>query len=187
MNFNEVEIKGGFEPKYVSTGPNVIKFTEIKAGNASTGTQYLEFTAEDAGKLTISDRLYFKPGKNTEISVQSLYAWIAVTNGFDLSKEEDKTKVKATIGDFASYDDLAKKLSSLLINKPFAMLVKGEYVDNKDATKDSWIKGKLSSVVKTKEKVSELPSFDATKHVAGDFVKGTGASNGVVATHVEKW
>ncbi len=183
MNFDNVEIKGGFESKYVSTGANVIRFTEIKAGDASTGTPYLEFNAEDSGKLTISDRLYFKPGKNTEISVQSLYAWIAVTNGYDLSKEEDKTKVKATIGDFADYADLAKKLSSLLINKPFAMLIKGEYVDNKDATKDSWIKGKLSSVVKTKDKVGELPSFDLSKHVGGSFVKGT--SGAIVAE--QKW
>jgi len=185
MNFNDVEIKEQFVNKYMSTGPNVIKFTEIKGGDASTGTPFLEFHAVDNGGLTISDRLYFKEGKNKEISVQTLYDWIAVTNGFDLKTEKDK--VKASIGDFASYDDLAKKLSSLLINKPFAMLIKGEYVDNKDATKDSWIKGKLSSVVRTKDKVGELPAFDVTKHVGGSFVKGTGASNGVVTAQAEKW
>lgn len=189
MNFENIDVKsGGFDKKFIDPGVHTVKFTEIKAGAAGTGTPYVELTVQDAEELTCSTRFYFAPGKNTEISVQALYSFIAVTNGFDITKDEDKVKVKATIGNFASYDDLATKLSSLLIGKQFAVVIKGKYVDNKDASKDSWVKGELSSIVTTKDKVATL-KYDATK-IGGTFVAGTAKKNpelSSMTTSTKEW
>ncbi len=175
MNFNDIEVSNNTGNKYLGTGPAIVKFTEIGSGAAATGTGYVELTVENEAGLTGSSRLYFAPGKNTEISVQALYDYIAITNGVD------KAKAKTMIGDFADYADLAKKLSTLLVGKPFAMLVKGKYIPNKDASKDSWIKAELSTIVTTKDKVDTL-KFDASKHVTGDFVKGISANDASAQT-----
>jgi hypothetical protein len=169
MNFNEIEIKPDFEAKYVKPGVEVVRFTEVSAGAASTGTNFIELTVEDKSKLACATRFYFAPGKNTEISVQALYNFIAVTNNVD------KAKAKEMIGEFADFNALALKLSSMLIGKSFAAVIKGEYVTNKDVTKDSWVKGVLSATVTTVDKVDTL-KFDASKHVTGTFVKGTGST-----------
>lgn len=170
MNFDNVEVKGGYESKYMELGPQVVKITNIKAGTSSKkGTPFVEIVAEDKAGLTCTTNFYFAPGKNTEISVQTLYNYIAVTNGLNIETEKDK--VKATIGNFASYDDLASKLSTLLVGKPFAIVIKGEYVDNKDATKDSWVKGVLSSTVATAANVGTL-KYDPSK-IGGTLIKGT--------------
>lgn len=179
MNFNDVEIKGGFEPKYITPGVEIVKFTQITAGNASTGTNFLELTVENGAGLACATKFYFAPGKNTEISVQALYNFISATNNVD------KAKAKEMIGEFADFNDLAKKLSSMLIGKPFAALMKGEYVANKDATKDSWIKASLSSIVATKDKIDIL-KFDKAKHITGDFIKGTGTSTETPQDSVSK-
>ncbi len=185
MNFNDIEVKEPFEQKYMGTGPQVVKFTEVGSGAAATGTGYVELTVENTANLTCSSRLYFAPGKNTEISVQALYDYIAITNGVD------KATAKTMIGDFADYADLARKLSTLLVGKPFAMLIKGKYIPNKDASKDSWIKAELSTIVTTKDKVDTL-KFDAGKHITGDFIKGTGSTStsnpqSEVAKPVSNW
>lgn len=171
MNFDNVEVKGGYEAKYMKPGVEVLKFVSVTAGAASTGTNYVEITAEDKGGLALTSRFYFAEGKNTEISVQTLYAFIAATNGYDLSNDVDKTKVKATIGNFADYADLAKKLSTVLVGKSLAMVVKGEYKTNKDVTKDSWIKAEMSSTVAKADKADTL-KYDASKHIKGTFVAG---------------
>jgi len=171
MNFDNVEVKGGYEAKYMKPGVEVLKFTSVTSGAASTGTNYLEITAEDKGGLALTSRFYFAEGKNTEISVQTLYAYIAVTNGYNINDDADKTKVKATIGNFADYADLARKVSTVLVGKSLAMVVKGEYKANKDASKDSWIKAEMSSTVAKADKADTL-KFDATKHIKGTFVAG---------------
>lgn len=179
MNFDAVEIKETFEAKYITPGPQLVKFTEIGSGAAATGTGYVELTVENTVGLTCATRFYFAPGKNTEISAQALYDYISVTNGVE------KTKAKEMIGEFTDYGDLAKKLSTLLIGKPFAMLVKGKYIPNKDASKDSWIKAELSTIVTTKDKLETL-KFDASKHIIGDFIKGTNGFTTSVQTDVSK-
>ncbi len=179
MNFNKVEVKEGFEQKYMSTGTQVVKFIEVGSGAASTGTGFVELTVENTAGLTCATRFYFAPGKNTEISAQALYDFIAVTNNVE------KAKAKEMIGEFADYADLAKKLSALLIGKPFAMLVKGKYIPNKDVTYDSWIKAELSTIVTTKDKVDTL-KFDSSKHISGDFIKGTGSTTSNVQGDVTK-
>ncbi len=179
MNFENIEIKEGFEQKYMTTGPAIVKFTEVGSGVAATGTGYVELTVENTQGLTCSTRLYFAPGKNTEISAQALYDYIAITNNVD------KATAKAKIGDFADYADLAKKLSTLLIGKSFAMLVKGKYIPNKDVTKDSWIKAELSTIVTTVDKLETL-KFDASKHVTGDFIKGASGTTTSAQSEVSK-
>lgn len=166
MNFNEVEVKeGGFEAKYINPGVELVKFTQVSSGKAASGTDFLEFTTENEAGLTNQTRFYFAAGKNAEISAQALFSFISATNNVE------KAKAKEMVGDFESYEHLATKLSSLLIGKAFAALYKGEYVANKDVTKDSWIKATLSSIVTTKDKVGTL-TFDKSKHITGDFVKG---------------
>lgn len=171
MNFDNVEVKGGYEAKYIKPGVEVLKFTSITSGAALSGTPFVEITAEDKAGLALSTRFYFAEGKNMEISVQTLYAFIAATNGYDLSNDADKTKVKATIGNFADYADLAKKLSTVLVGKSLAMVVKGEYITNKDVTKDSWVKAVMSSTVTKADKADTL-KYDAAKHIKGTFVAG---------------
>ena len=179
MNFDSVDVKSNnFENKFISPGIELVKFTKIEAGAAGTGTPFVELTVENKEALTCSTRFYFAPGKNTEISVQALYSFIAVTNGFDVTNEADKVKVKASIGNFLSYEDLAVKLSSLLIGKLFALVIKGKYVDNKDSSRDSWIKGEISSTVATVANIGTL-KHDPSK-VNGTFVKGLGNSSTTV-------
>ncbi len=171
MNFDNIEVTGGYEAKYIKPGVEVLKFTSITSGESSKGTPFVEITAEDKTGLVLSTKFYFAEGKNMEISVQTLYAFIAATNGYDLSNDADKTKVKAIIGNFADYTDLAKKLSTVLVGKSLAMVVKGEWVTNKDVTKDSWVKAVMSSTVTKADKADTL-KYDATKHIKGIFVAG---------------
>lgn len=166
MNFDSVEVStGGFEQKFINPGVELVKFTAVSSGAAASGTNFIELTTENEAGLTNQTRFYFAAGKNAEISAQALFNFVSATNGVE------KDAAKKMIGDFDSYEHLATKLSSILVGRTFAALYKGEYVANKDVTKDSWIKANLSSIVTTKDKLSTL-TFDKSKHITGTFVKG---------------
>lgn len=185
MNFNEIEITNNTGSKFISPGVEVLKFSEIKSGSANTGTPYIEITAENEAGLTCSTRFYFAEGKNREISAQTMFSYIAVTNGLDITQEEDKTKVKAMLGDFADYDQLASKMATLTIGKPMAMIVKGEVVTLTDSAKKQWTKGILSSIVNTVANKSKL-TFNAEKHIKG-VITNTSDTPAVVVETKSDW
>jgi hypothetical protein len=184
MNFSDVEVKPAFESKFLNPGVCVVKFSTITAGTASTGTPFLELTVEDDAGLTATSRLYFAEGQNKTISVETLYIYLAITNGLDINNDTDKPKIKALIGDFSSYEDLASKLSSKLVGKVFATVLRGEYVNPTDLAKPSWIKAVLGSSVATVANKSKLV-FDATKHMDKKKVKDNRKANGSTTNDVD--
>lgn len=188
MNFSDIEVKAGFESKYMEPSVQVVKFSEIKAGlSAQKQTPFIEITAENNTGLTCTTQFYFAEGKNKEISAQAVFTYVAITNGLDISQDADKDKVKSLIGDFDSYDALASKLATLMIGKPFSMVIKGEVVTPTDASKKQWTKGVLSTIVNTVANASKL-TFNPEKHIKGTIVSTpTSSSAPEVVVDNSKW
>ncbi len=166
ISFGDVEVSEGFVKKFLDPGVEVVRFSEISGGTASTGTPFISFTVENNAGLTTEDKLYFAEGKNRQISVETIYNWLAITNRLDI--KEQKEQVKALMPSGETYEEIASKLATLMVGKSFAMLLKGEWVNGKDLTKKSWIKAKLSGIVATEANKGTL-TFDPAKNISGSM------------------
>ena len=125
----------------------IVRFSEITGGSASTGTPFIKFKVEGDGECTADSTLYFAEGINRKISVETIYIWLAITNNLDIDLDKDKVKALMPSGD--SWEEIAGKLSTLMVGKPFSMLLKGEWVNPTDLCKPSWLKATLSNVVES--------------------------------------
>lgn len=173
MNFNEVEVTGGFEKKYMEPGVEVVKLTLVTSGESTQKkSPYVELTFENENKQTVSKQYYLNEGKAFEISAQTFFKFIAAAYKLDLNNETEKATVKGKLGNITSKEELATKLSTILVGKPIAMVIKGEWVNPTDAAKKPYIKSVPSNIVTTVDKVSTL-KYDATKHISGEPVTTT--------------
>lgn len=170
MNFNEVEIKVNQGPKYLTPGVHVVKVTNVESGESTKqGSPFVRLTVENANGETTTGDFYLNGGA-FDITAQTLFKFIAAAYNLDLTQDDQKATVKAKLGVVDTKEQLAAKLSSVLVGKPFAMVVKGEWINPTDTSKKSWIKAVLSNVVAPKDKANTL-KYDESKHI-----KGTDAS-----------
>lgn len=173
MNFNEVEVTGGYEKKYMEPGVEVVKLTMVTSGESSQKkSPYIGLTFENEAKQTVSKEYYLNEGKAFEITAQTLFKYIAAAYKLDLNNETEKATVKGKLGNITSKEELATKLSTVLVGKPIAMVIKGEWVNPTDTAKKPYVKSVPSNVVTTVDKVSTL-KYDATKHISGSPVTNT--------------
>lgn len=169
LSFDDAKIETG--SMYMEPGNYVVKVIEIKNGlSTQKSSPYVEFTVNNSEGKICTHQYYL----NTEVREgASKSAWDisknailqVVTAALGLEEEEAKTKMpKAT-----SPEDLAVKLSALIIGKEFGLRLTGKWVNPSDVTKKPWIKAEFGSgkFAVSKNKVGELTPFDSTKHIKG--------------------
>lgn len=172
MNFNQVEVQQVNQSKYLTPGVSVVKVASVTSGLSSAKqSPFVKITVEDANGATADTDFYLNGGAFT-ISANTFFKYIGVVYNLDLSKDADKTTIKAKLGEVANEEALATKLATLLVGKPFAMLLKGRWVNPADTTKKSWVKAELSNIVAPATKANTL-TFDATKHITGTDASAT--------------
>jgi len=188
LDFGNVEVQGGYEQKYLTPGVEVVKVTEVKAGkSAAKGSPYVEITVANNAGLTTSTQFYLNEGQAFTISANTFFKYIAVVNGLNMNVDADKAKVKQMIGNVPDNDALAAKLSTLLVGKPFAMVIKGEWVNPSDSSKKSWVKAVLSNIVAPADKANTI-TYDASKHIKGtDASTVTGGPAVIASSPTASW
>lgn len=141
-------------------GKHIVKVTEVKTGlSTQKQTPYVEISIADKDNKITSDTFYLsttvKEGSIKsafDISKVSLVAMVSAANGWDLEKS------KTILTGCSSIEQLALKLSTALVGKPFAIRLTGEWVYPTDSSKQAWVKTKFASgkFCTTKDKLSDL-------------------------------
>lgn len=176
MNFNEVEITTNQGPKYLTPGVDVIKVINVESGlSTAKSSPFVRITVENNNGETANGDFYLNGGA-FDITAQTLFKYIAAAYNLDLTQDDQKATVKAKLGVVDTKEQLAAKLSSVLVGRQFAMLIKGEWVNPTDTSKKSWVKAVLSNVVATKDKANTL-KFDASKHIKGSDASTTSSTS----------
>ena len=182
FDFSNVDVQQGFEQKYLSPGNNVVTFTEITSGLSSQKqSPYVKITVTGDKGMTCSTDFYLNEGA-FNISANTFFKYIAYANGLDLATDEGK--IKGMLAGVTSPEQLSNKLSSLLVGKSLAMIIKGEWVNPSDLEKKSWVKSVLSNLVTKSSDVSKL-SYDAVKHTKGNM--DIRKANGNMTTTAVNW
>ena len=177
FNFNEVVIEEAGS-KYFTPGNYVVKTTKVEDGLSSQKqTPYVKVTVADQGGQTCENEYYLsttvKEGSTKsamDITAPNLVRLVAAANNLDINTEDGKTKAKALIGSFKTPAELAQKLTTLLVGKPFAIHLGGKWVNPTDTTKKSWIKAEFGSGN------FAVPAKDIARLVANPKIKGENAS-----------
>lgn len=167
FNFDNVEVQAGFEQKYMNQGSQVVTFSEITNGLSSQKqSPFIKITCTNKEGLTCSSDFYLNEGKAFNISANTFFKYIAYANNLDLATDEGK--VKGMLAGATSAEQVASKLSTALVGKSVAMVIKGEWVNPQDMSKKSWVKSVLSNLVAKTSDVGKL-TYDSTKHIKGNM------------------
>jgi hypothetical protein len=167
MNFNNVEITSGGQNKYLTTGVEVIKVTEVKSGLSSAKqSPFIEITVSNDAGAVATGQFYLNDGA-FNISANTFFKFIGAAYKLNIDNEGDKAIIKGKIGEVADKEALAAKLATVLVGRQFAMLLKGEWVHPQDTAKKSFIKTVLSNIVAPADKAGTL-KFDSSKHIKGE-------------------
>jgi preprotein translocase subunit YajC len=148
FDFNEVTIEESKNTnKYLTPGNHIVKTIGVVSGVSHTKkTPYVKITVADATEATCAQDYYLsttvKEGSTKsamDISAQNILRVVAAANNIDITTDEGKTKAKALIGNASSPEQLATKLSSLLVGKQFAVHLGGEWINPSDMSKKPYI------------------------------------------------
>lgn len=186
LNFDDASVESG--SAYLEPGINEVKTKEITSGVSSQkSTPYVEITVEDKAGKTANHKYYTSTTVNEgkqksawDITKNQLLQITAAVLGVDA--DTAKTKMPKA----ADTADLASKLSTLLVGKPFAIKLHGEQVIPTDPAKKPWIKavfgtGTFATTIANKS----ILVYDATKHIK--YKEAPPVTNGAVSTTTTSW
>lgn len=173
MNFNEVPVGENKGNKYISiTDGNpcnyIVKVSGVEAGKNGTGSDYVKITVENQEGQECSERYTFSGGA-TAISSKNIVSLLEAVYALDGSNEEEHSKAKAIIGDFADYNELASKLTNLLVGKLVAAHFNGKWFVPSDANKNPYIMTTFGYFVP----VANFSKLKATPTIKGDAPVGS--------------
>lgn len=140
MDFNTVEVSK-FEDKWLKGGNHTVKVTEVKHGNNGKGANYVEITVGqgEGEKVKTASQRYYLNGGAFAISANALFRLIGASNNLDITKPEDEAKIKSMLGSVEGEEQLAAKLSALVVGKDFGIHLDEEVVPAK-GEKKAWNK-----------------------------------------------
>lgn len=167
LDFNDAKVGTG--NKYLEPGIHNVKVTKVEAGKSSQKqTPYVEITVTDPTGATCSQQYYLsttvKEGSNVSafsISKDAILQILMASTGADEATAKSKLVGITT-------DNIAAKLASIVIGKPFAMHIAGEWVNPTDTTKKSFVKGVFGTYkfAVPSARITEL-KHDPAKHIKG--------------------
>lgn len=173
FDFKDATVENGNVNNYLAPGIYKVKVSEIKSGLSSQKqSPYIEFTVSDESGATCSQQYYLTTipgpsGKSAwDISKNAILQIVmAATNS-------DEATAKAKMPAASNQDELAAKLSTILVGKSFAIHLAGEWVNPQDTSKKSWVKSVFGGYkfAVPSDRISEL------KHNPEKHIKGTNAS-----------
>lgn len=190
FDFKDATVENGNVNNYLAPGIHKVKVTEIKSGLSSQKqSPYIEFTVSDENNATCSQQYYLtttpgNSGKSAwDISKNAILQIVmAATNS-------DEATAKSKMPTANNQDELAAKLSSMLVGKQFAIHLAGEWVNPTDTSKKSWIKsvfGGYKFAVPT-DRIGEL-KHNPEKHIKGENASAnSGNAPEVVVSSPANW
>lgn len=137
FNFENAEVSKGNYKETIKPGISIVKVTAITNGlSTQKQTPYLEFTVEDNHGAELKQQYYLStvvnPGKQKsawDISKNAILALVAASNNLD------EATAKTKMPNAKSAEELAQKLSMLVIGKEFRLKVNGEEKISQKGTK----------------------------------------------------
>ena len=137
FGFENAEVSKGNYKETIKPGIHVVKTTTITNGISSQKqTPYLEITVEDAHGAELKQQYYLSttvnPGKQKsawDISKNAILSLVAAALSLD------ETSAKAKMPNAKSAEELAQKLSVLMMGKEFRLKVVGEEKISQKGTK----------------------------------------------------
>lgn len=185
LSFEGASVDAG--KQYIEPGVHIVKIKEVKSGLSSQKqSPYVEFVVEDNTKATCSHQYYL----NTEPGLSGKSAWDISKNAIlqliMAGTNTDEATAKSKMPMVKSGEELAMKLSTLLVGKTIGLHLAGKWVNPTDTSKNPWIKAEFAGYkfAVPADRVGEL-KHDSTKHIKGAPATNVPSTGAVVAS--DKW
>lgn len=183
LDFNGAE-QTEFKSKYLEPGNQILQVTEVSVGKSSQKqTPFLKVTVANSEGASCSDNFYLTKDAFEKIYRTSILNLISAANNIDFEAAKAKL-VGVTI------ENIADKLAPVLVGKPFAITINGEWVYPEDTEKNPFIKAVFASFTKAvpTSRISEL-RFDPTKNIRGkkDESATTAPATPPVSSTASQW
>ena len=167
FDFNDATVESG--NKYLEPGIHEVMVSEIKSGESSQKkTPYVEITVKDSTGAACSQQYYL----STTPGASGITAWQISRNAIlqivMAATNSDEVTAKSKMPKAANAEELATKLSSILVGKKFAIQLSGKWVNPTDLSKRPWIKAEFGNYTfaTTLDKKSTL-RYDSNKNIKG--------------------
>jgi hypothetical protein len=167
FDFNDATAESG--SKYLEPGIHEVMVSEIKSGESSQKkTPYVEITVKDSTGASCSQQYYL----STVPGASGISAWQISRNAIlqlvMAATNSDEITAKGKMPKAANAEELATKLSTMLVGKKFAIQLNGKWVNPTDTAKKPWVKaefGNYTFAVSLDKK--HTLRFDSSKNIKG--------------------
>ena len=167
FDFNSATAESG--SKYLEPGIHTVKVSEIKSGESSQKkTPYVEISIQDSTGASCSQQYYLSTnagpsGKSAwDINKNAILQLVMAATGLD------EVSAKGKMPQAKTPEELAAKLSTIIVGKTIAIHLRGEWINPTDASKKPWIKAEFGNYkfAVPADRIGEL-KHDSSKHIKG--------------------
>jgi hypothetical protein len=144
FSFEEAEVSTG--SSYLEPGNHLVTITEVKKGESSQSkSTFIEVTVKDGDGSSCSHQYYLSTdvGEGKQRSAWSYTASSLLTLAMAANGYDEKTAKSNLTG--INQDNIANKLSSILVGKRIAINLMGTWVNPTDTSKSPWVKTSFGS------------------------------------------
>jgi hypothetical protein len=133
LNFDNISIATGTVSKYMEVGNHIARIVGLEEGVSSQkGTPFIKVKIENQDSQTCEHSYYFSDGAKN-ISLAAILTLVAAAQNCD------EATAKAKMAGLKTENALSI-LTPLLVGKKIAITLNGEWVDQQDTNKKSFIK-----------------------------------------------
>lgn len=189
LSFDNISIATGTTSKYMEVGNHIVRIVSLEEGVSSQkGTPFIKIKIENKDTQTCEHSYYFSDGAKN-ISLAAILTLVAAAQNCD------EATAKAKMAGLKTENALTI-LTPLLVGKKIAITLNGEWVDQQDVNKKSFIKTVFGSYLfalpedkfeflSKKPYIKGQPDNRAVNQPAGSQPAAT--SNSVIAPALDAW
>jgi hypothetical protein len=133
LSFDNISISTGNTSKYMEVGNHIVRITNVEEGTSSLkGTKFVKITVENKEGQACDHTYYLSDGAKN-ISLAAILTIVAAAQNCDEATAKAKMAGLTT-------DNVGTIVTPLINGKKIAITLNGEWVDQKDINKKSFIK-----------------------------------------------